>query len=91
MLLQKHLEHLLAAHAAELVGPVRTGEGGYSTAKRKTAEIAELFGVLHLFAGAEGFDIRDNAPPVDGVDGGRKRRLPSSRKSIADLFEKGPF
>jgi len=89
MLLHKHLEHSLATHAAELEGPVRIGEGGNSTAKRKTAEIAELFGTLHLFAEAEGFDVSDNAPPVHGIDGGCKGRLPSVRKAVADLFEKG--
>jgi len=40
---------------------------------------------------AEGFDVGDDAPTVQGIDGGCKRRLPAVRNSVADLFEKGSF
>ena len=62
-----------------------------SLAKRKAAEIAELCGGVHLLAGAEGFDIGDDAPTVQDIDGGCQGRLPAVRNSVADLFEKGPF
>jgi hypothetical protein len=40
---------------------------------------------------AKGFDIGDDTPPVQGINGGCKGRLPAVRNAIADLFEKGPF
>jgi len=42
-------------------------------------------------AGAEGLDMGDDAPAVQGVDGGGKGRLLAFRNSVADLFEKGPL
>jgi hypothetical protein len=39
----------------------------------------------------KGFDISDDAPPVQGIDGGCKGRLPAVRNTIADLFEKCAF
>lgn len=91
MLLHKHLEHLFATVAAEGVGPVGKGECGYSSSKGKTAEIAELCGRFHLLPNAEGLDIGDDAPAVQDIDGGGKRRLLAFRNAVADLFEESAF
>ena len=60
-------------------------------AKREATKVTELCGGFHLLAGAKGFDISDDAPPVQGIDGGCKGRLPAVRNTIADLFEKCAF
>jgi hypothetical protein len=89
MLLCKHLEHLFASVAAESVGVVRGGEGESSLVKRKATEITELWGGAHLLSRAEGLDIGDDAPTVQGIDGGCKGRLSAVRNAIAYFFEKG--
>ena len=91
MLLHKHQIDLFAPVAAELVGVFRRGKGESVPAKRKTAEITELCGGFHLLPKAEGLDIGDDAPTVQGVNGGCKRRLPTVRNAVADLFEKSPL
>jgi len=88
---RKHLEHLLAAFAAKGVRVFRRGESESLLAKRKAAEIAELCGGVHLLMGAERFDVSDDAPAVQDIDGSRQGRLPAVRNSVAELFEKGPF
>ena len=42
-------------------------------------------------AGTEGLDKGDDAPAVQGIDGGGKRRLLATGNSIADLFEESAF
>jgi hypothetical protein len=91
MLFRKHLENLFAAFAAEGVGFVCRGDGECPMAKREGTKVTEGCGGFHLLAGAEGFDIGDDPPTVQGIDGGRKGRLPSFRNAVADFFEKGPF
>jgi len=91
MFLCEHLKDLLATPAAELVRVFRTGEGESLLAKRKAAEIAELCEGVHLLMGAERFDVSDDAPAVQDIDGCCKGRLPAVRNSVAELFEKGPF
>ena len=39
--------------------------------------------------GAEGFHVGDDAPPIQGIDGGREGRLSAVRNAIAYFFEKG--
>jgi hypothetical protein len=89
MLLNKHAKNLFAAIAAEAVGAVGRGEGEGSLAKRKAAEVTELGGGAHLLSDAEGFDMGDDPPAVQDIDGGREGRLSAVRNAIAYFFEKG--
>jgi hypothetical protein len=91
MFFHKHLENLSATVTAELALVFGRGEREDLLAKGKTAEVTELWGGVHLLSRAEGFDIGEDAPAVQGIDGGRKGRLPAVRNAVADLFEKGPF
>ena len=89
MLFHKYFEDMFATVTAELVGVVRRGERESLLAKRKATESAELGRGYHLLAETEGFDVSDDAPAVQGIDGCRQGRLPAVGNSVADLFEKG--
>ncbi len=44
-----------------------------------------------LFAGAERFQVGNDAPPVEHIDGGGQGRLPSIGSPVADRFKEFPF